>query len=170
MIRPKCVALAATLASLVALLPLGCSSSHGSHNSTSSDAGTGHDTGSSITSKRTYAPTITAIYNEILTKQCAIPFCHGGAAGSTPQFSSPDDSYQELVNKPASGAKCADAGAGGLLLVVPGQPDMSLLYMKLEQPSPPGLCGDPMPGNGPPLGPMDLQQIKEWIEMGAENN
>jgi hypothetical protein len=156
---------AASLAALASLLALACSGSHGA---TKADggSGSGHEAGTI----HDYSPTLTAIYTEIFSRQCAIPFCHGGAAGSPPSFSSKDDSYQALVNVPANGMKCADAGMGGLLLVVPGQPDMSLLYMKVEQPSPPGLCGDPMPGNGPPLEAMQIQQIQEWIAQGAQND
>jgi hypothetical protein len=140
---------------------------------------------------RTYAPTMTAVYNEILTGRCAIPFCHLGIAGSPPIFTDPDSSYHALVNAHASGTKCgpampeAGAGEGGTdggagvegdaqspwILVVPGDPDASLLYRKIERPTPKDLCGDPMPGGGEQqLEDKDIQQIHDWIAKGAKND
>jgi hypothetical protein len=168
--------------------------------SAQTDAGLGQESGSDPS--RTYAPTMTAIYGEILSGRCAIPFCHLGVAGSPPLFTDPGSSYAALVNAHASGTKCGDAGTGqpapampepavedggeggaggdagaeeaaasGWILVVPGDPDASLLYRKIERPTPPGLCGDPMPGGGEqPLDDRDIQQIRTWIAQGAKNN
>ena len=133
----------------------------------SKDAGAGHDSGVAMP---TYAPTLTAIYGEILGKVCAQPFCHQGAAGSPPLFPDKESSYTALVNAPARGMKCADAGPG-LVLVVPGHPESSLLYHKIENPPPADLCGDPMPGGGAmSLDPRAIQQIQEWIVQGAMDN
>jgi hypothetical protein len=118
---------------------------------------------------------MTAIYDQILNSRCAQPFCHLGVAGSPPIFSDKEASYGALVNAPASGMKCADAGAddagAGWVLVVPGDPDSSLLYRKIESPIPADLCGDPMPGGGQrPLDARDIQQIQQWITQGATDN
>lgn len=152
----------------VALTP-GCSSSN---KETAKDAGEPHDAGAEaaaiVIPMRSYAPTMTAVYDEILNKTCAQPFCHLGAAGSTPLFPDKDSSYHALVNMPAAGTKCGDSGA---VLVVPGDSDASLLYRKIELPRPSDLCGDPMPGGGgPPLDEGGINQIKTWIEQGAQNN
>jgi hypothetical protein len=121
---------------------------------------------------------MTAIYGEILTGRCAIPFCHLGIAGSPPLFTDQESSYRALVNVHASGTKCGPGDAGAEedagstpILVVPDQPDASLLYRKIERPTPPGLCGDPMPGGGEQqLDDKDIQQIRDWIAKGAMNN
>lgn len=130
------------------------------------DAGAENE--SSSLPARTYAPTITAIYGEMLNLRCAQPFCHLGAAGSPPIFTNAESSYRALVNVQAHGTLCADAGVD---LVVPGHPESSLLVQKVERPSPAGLCGNPMPGAGElPLDDRDLQQIEQWITNGALDN
>ena len=52
--------------------------------------------------------------------------------------------------------------------VVPGKPDDSLLYRKLndEKPS----CGARMPLSLSALKPEELTQIRTWIEMGAKDD
>jgi hypothetical protein len=84
------------------------------------------------------------------------------------------ESYQQLVGVPAGGAlsKCTDGGTGaGLLRVDPGHPETSLLYLKVQNPPPAGLCGDTMPGGGnPALSDKDIAQIAAWIDAGAMNN
>jgi hypothetical protein len=110
-----------------------------------------------------------------------------GIAGTPPLFTDKETSYMNLVNVAATGAKCgasvgaADGGgaeaeaaqagaaeAGAVpVLVAPGHPESSLLYQKIENPSPPGLCGDRMPDGQDPLADADIQQIKEWITLGA---
>jgi hypothetical protein len=128
---------------------------------------------------------MTAIYDQILNSRCAQPFCHLGVAGTPPIFTDKEASYLALVNAPASGMKCggagaSDAGAGDAgaddagavwVLVVPGNPQSSLLYRKIESPIPADLCGDPMPGGGQrPLDARDIQQIQQWISQGAMDN
>jgi hypothetical protein len=80
-------------------------------------------------------------------------------------LSTQDEAYSQLVGVSASGSKCADAGVER---VVPGHPETSLLHLKVLNPPPAGLCGDPMPGGGrPALDARDLQQIDDWITQGA---
>jgi hypothetical protein len=119
---------------------------------------------------RSYAPTLTAVYSQILVSKCAIPFCHLGAAGAPMTLGSQDEAYMQMVSVPANGPYCGDAGTAGLLRVDPGHPETSLLYKKIEMPSPPDLCGDPMPGNGAFLDARDIQQVADWITMGAQND
>ena len=113
----------------------------------------------------TYAPTFTAIYNEILVPSCALSFCHDGPINPMPLLGQAS-SYMQIVNAQANGPLC---GNMGLTRVVPGNPDMSLLYLKVEQPVP--VCGNPMPGSGKgSLDARQLAQIKSWIMMGAKND
>ncbi len=71
-------------------------------------------------------------------------------------------SYSALVNTPS-------VTNPGLIRVVPGDPDGSILIRKLE--GTPGTAGRRMPFNGPPfLTPGQILIIRRWIELGAPNN
>jgi hypothetical protein len=59
---------------------------------------------------------------------------------------------------------CADTQ---MMRVKPGDPDNSLLYDKVANMTP--KCGTHMPP-GSMLKPEQLQQIRDWIMMGAMNN
>jgi len=56
-------------------------------------------------------------------------------------------------------------GASGSPVVVPGQPDQSLLVQKVK-----GTAGARMPFGGQPLPAKDVQRIEGWITEGAPNN
>jgi hypothetical protein len=108
----------------------------------------------------TYAPTYGAIYDEILEPQgCTADRCHGGLGI---KIANKMNGFASLMNDVGVGA-CA-----GMKLIVPGQPDMSLLYRKVADTMPP--CGSRMPLSLAPLKPEELMQMRTWIEMGAPNN
>jgi hypothetical protein len=91
----------------------------------------------------------------------ACVLCH---AGPTPAggLNLSTDAYSALVNKPSTRKP-------GAILVVPGDPESSYLYQKLE--GSPGIVGLRMPRNGPPfLTDGQIQVIERWIEEGAKNN
>ena len=50
-------------------------------------------------------------------------------------------------------------------LVVPGDPDSSLMFLKVSSESPP--VGSMMPLGGPPLTDGEVQLIRAWVEQGA---
>ena len=109
----------------------------------------------------TYAPTFTAIDREILAPSCALVFCHNG--GLLVEFQSRETGYASLVGVPAEGQPCAPTG---LLRVDPGNPERSLLYLKVTEPP----CGDRMPllyGTSGQLDALQIEQIRLWIERGA---
>ncbi|HEX2676074.1 MAG TPA: hypothetical protein VHM19_05525 [Polyangiales bacterium] len=106
-------------------------------------------------------PTFSEIYTNILHKRCADAVCHGGGAGNM-DFSTRDSAYNALMMK-ADGPKCR---ASGKQRVVPGKPEESLIYLKL-QPSPP--CGDRMPLSGK-LEAGDIEAIEAWIADDAPDN
>jgi hypothetical protein len=112
----------------------------------------------------TYAPTYTAVWKEILSPKCAGLFCHG-ASGDYLQLADKPTGYMSLVNTPAGGPMCAPTG---LLRVDPGHPETSLFYLKVSNPP----CGMKMPalGAGTPLDDKQLQQVHDWIAMGAQND
>jgi hypothetical protein len=112
----------------------------------------------------TYAPTYTAIWDEILSRSCALVFCHA-ADGDYLQLMNKSVGYMSLVGTPASGPMCAPTG---LKRVDPGHPETSLLYLKVTNPP----CGSMMPamGAGVPLNDKQLTQIRAWILAGAQDD
>jgi outer membrane protein assembly factor BamB len=108
----------------------------------------------------THAPTYTAIYDEVLEPQgCTADRCHGGLG------------LKLAIKGNGHASLMSDLGVGtcaGMKFIVPGQPDMSLLYRKVADDMPP--CGARMPLSLAPLKPEELTQIRTWIEMGAPNN
>lgn len=74
----------------------------------------------------------------------------------------PDASYAALVGVPSV------TNPGGTR-VIPGDPDASILIRKVE--GAPGIVGQRMPLGGPPfLTAGQIQIIRRWIELGAQNN
>lgn len=116
--------------------------------------------------------TFTAVYNDVIAGEgCAgSSLCHAGEAGKL-TMKDRDSTYKALVgvdaqgeNAPgSSGPNCSESG---LLRVVPGKPDESLLVMKLEATQP---CGDQMP-IGNKLSDERISQVRAWIEKGAQDN
>ncbi len=113
----------------------------------------------------TFAPTYSAVYDEVLSPTCALVFCHGGS-GDYLQLASKAIGYASLVDAAAEGPDC---GATGLVRVEPGHPERSLLYLKITDPP----CGAKMPllyGYSGSLDPREVEQIRQWIEAGAPND
>jgi len=89
----------------------------------------------------------------LLSGSCSGEACHGSAGWSD---------YASITS--AHSHECCD----GRALVVPGAPGQSYLVHKLTGH---GLCmGLPMPKNGTPLSPAEMQTIRDWICLGAKNN
>jgi hypothetical protein len=102
------------------------------------------------------------VYGEILSPNCALPFCHGGA-GDYLQLATADMGYASLVGAHAQGPDCAPTG---LERVNPGHPDQSLLFLKITNPP----CGSRMPllyGYSGMLTDRQIDQIGQWIACGA---
>jgi hypothetical protein len=109
-------------------------------------------------------PTFTAVYDEVFVGEgCNTPLCHGGSAGNL-SMATKDAAYEALVNAPAAGELCA---ASGLIRVVPGDPEASLLFDKVASRTP--VCGDPMP-IAAALPADKIEQLRRWIELGAPND
>lgn len=110
----------------------------------------------------TYAPTFYAVYYEVLLPSCALVFCH--AADGYYTLATPERAYRSLVDVSASSQECAGTG---LVRVKPGHPEESLLYLKITSPP----CGELMPlslGTSIPLEARRIEQIRQWIEAGAQ--
>jgi hypothetical protein len=91
----------------------------------------------------------------------ACVLCHSGPTPAG-RLNLSGDAYSALVNRPSSFKQ-------GAILVVPGDPESSYFYQKLEGSA--GIVGLRMPRNGPPyLTDGQIQVIERWIEEGAKNN
>ena len=107
---------------------------------------------------------------DILTPGCAVDGCHSDFLPERDLDLSEGTSYSALVN--------VAAVEPGHLLVVPGEPDESLLYTVLlgdlfgngeDQPA----TLDQMPprvGNTAGLSQQQLSAVRSWIADGAQNN
>jgi polyvinyl alcohol dehydrogenase (cytochrome) len=110
------------------------------------------------------APGFSAIFDEIVVGQgCNTTSCHGSNQGNL-SMTSRDEAYANLVGVKAAGPLC---GGSGLIRVVPGDPDHSLLLDKISHLQP--ACGGPMPPTGQ-LSAQEIEQVRLWIEMGAAND
>lgn len=121
------------------------------------------------------SPTFSAIFQEVIiaTGCNAGGLCHGGTLGQANLLMNDQaGAHAALVGVAAMGMSdprlmlpnCVDSG---MMRVVAGQPDMSLLVKKLEGTMPP--CGQPMPPTGP-LSAAQVTQIRTWIMNGALND
>lgn len=112
---------------------------------------------------------------EIFTRTCAMPACHGrgadGGGGSGGLFLTDDStSYGAMVNQPADQLR-------RMQLVAPGDPDQSYLVVKIEGTmrqhpecaTSPGRnpCGVQMPQLAAPLTAAERTLIRNWIRAGA---
>ena len=136
------------------------------------------------------ANSFTKVYTEVIQSTCANDYCHyygvAGANALTPGNSGLDMSskvraYWSLFDRPCIGTSCNQLGKR----VVPGDPDSSMLFLKVQDPAPaPVPCGSEMPadintflttgtvlfitGTALPQEKQDL--IQNWIKDGAQNN
>jgi hypothetical protein len=103
-----------------------------------------------------------AIYEDIfLARNCDSYLCHGANAGGL-DLTSRAAAYADLVDAESTGLDCRDLG---LSRVVPGDPDASLLLLKLDAEPP---CGDSMPPSTRDLLPdAEVDRIRAWVAAGA---
>ena len=99
-------------------------------------------------------PTYSSDIKPILDTNCVS--CHkpGGVAPNSPLTT-----YEEVVNGTASESACKDTQ---MQYVVKGNPNQSLLYLKITDPP----CGVKMPQGGS-LSQEEIDTIRKWIEIGA---
>jgi outer membrane protein assembly factor BamB len=115
----------------------------------------------------TNTASFSGIYKDLLAVRCAGPVCHssnmtGGSLNVTAGATA-SAVRTTLISRPASGSECASSG---LSLVEPGQPDKSLLYLKLTATPP---CGSRMPPTGP-LTAAEIDRVRTWIANGAADD
>jgi len=116
----------------------------------------GSDTGENITRTDTLA----AIQNTIFTPTCAVSGCHSGFAASSGLALDDGAAFANLVG-------ITSIQDSDFQLVNPGNPDDSYLVQKLEGTASGGLQ---MPRNQAPLNAALIQNVRDWISAGAQNN
>ena len=127
------------------------------------------------------ANSFTEVYAKTIQPKCTNDFCHYNGVDirfSALDLSSKVRAYWSLVGLPCMGPNCQQTG----MRVAPGQPDSSIMYLKLLAPPP---CGTQMPADttgystngtsdltfsGPALSSDELGRIHEWIQEGAQDN
>jgi hypothetical protein len=112
--------------------------------------------------------TFTQVYTQVIAVRCTP--CHTTATGigvvnGKLDMTSQAAAFTNLVNTPAAGVACNAKGPR----VMPGDPDMSVMYLKisLDDPTP---CGGKMPLNQAALTQDQADMIESWITAGAPNN
>ncbi|MDB4988718.1 MAG: hypothetical protein JWN04_3896 [Myxococcaceae bacterium] len=127
------------------------------------------DAGLAVQSDAGHAATFTQIYAalfpELTNARCN--FCHSMRASDTSNGklsvgTTQAAAYVALVGPSSSSTECS-----GMPLVVPGDPEASLLLLKLIEPPP---CGSRMPLGGAALSEAQLEQVRSWIAAGAKND
>jgi hypothetical protein len=113
----------------------------------------------------TTTPSFNIIYNNIIAQRCAP--CHttptgiGVTQGHLDMTSGPV-AYQSLVNTATNGIACAGHGTR----VIPGNPQQSIMYLKVDL-TDAAPCGSKMPLGLAPLSAAEVGQIHDWIMGGA---
>jgi hypothetical protein len=114
------------------------------------------------------SPTLSLIEQDVFAASCVAGACHGGNAPAAALDLRPGRSCEALIEAPS----CLFTE---LRLVVPWSPEESFLLAKLEgvlpEQPPDGPCrvrtNQPMPYNARPLPPERIDQVREWIALGA---
>jgi hypothetical protein len=101
------------------------------------------------------APTLASIQSTIFTPLCASAGCHVGTRAAAALDLTRTDLERYLPSLSAS-------SCSGRKLLVPGDPDASLLMGKIDGHLPAG-CGDPMPPTGVMLSNAQLACVRTWI-------
>jgi len=102
-------------------------------------------------------PTFSSIQSNILTPKCVNAGCHPG--GAAPMSLASGVAYDNLVD--------VNSTTYGLERVDPGDPDESVLYLKVIGDS---RTGPRMPLDGPALSSEETDAIRDWIADGAPDN
>lgn len=100
-----------------------------------------------------YPPTFDNIYDRLIDDTCAISACHSPASNAgNLAFGDADAAYQRLLN---------DDGADPL--VIPGDPECSMLIKRLESTD-----RDFVMPSRTPLSANERCAIRQWVANGAE--
>ncbi|APR77285.1 Hypothetical protein A7982_02632 [Minicystis rosea] len=136
-----------------ALVTLGCGGDvQGGSGGSASDGGGGSGGAASN------GPAFAEIYAKVFTAgSCTSDYCH---AGSSLNLVDQEKARATLVGIASQGEGCDE-----MARVVPGDPEHSLLYLKVSMTTPP--CGARMPIAGAHLDAAQIALLRAWIEAGA---
>ena len=111
-----------------------------------------------------------AIRGTVFQPACT-PACHAGGEFAAGGLDLSKDAYSALIDAPAMAAACKPTG---MKRVVPGKPEQSLLYLKIQSKldATDAPCGEVMPAgvDRPALSAADVARVRAWIEAGAPND
>lgn len=124
------------------------------------------------------AATFADVHELLSCEGCNNSFCHGSAAGFNINGLGRTEFYELLVGKDGKGGPAGTMAEGGLCegkkRVVPGDPENSLLYLKLANRAPCGEAGMPIPGatrmESGLFNPRQLEVVRSWIAAGAKKD
>jgi hypothetical protein len=121
----------------------------------------------------TGAATFQAVYLEVLcTSGCVNAYCHGsrGAWGDL-DMTNFQGAYNALVGRPTGKLVPVDGrptcSESDLVRVAPGDPERSLMYLKISGRAPCGTRMPPPSSDYPALSEPQIAQVRRWIEGGA---
>jgi hypothetical protein len=125
-------------------------------------------TAAAQTCDKTFDSTYDLIQDAIFeNKGCTSAACHGAAAAGGLDLTA-GVSYENLISQPSQTVPASEIR--GLMRVVPGQKDQSLLFLNLAAATLPEQWQAPlrpMPQGLTPLSVGELEAVREWIEQGA---
>lgn len=104
------------------------------------------------------------VFPTVIRSKCGA--CHSDAPsfGGLAFFPGAETAYANLVGVPAGNEETYKCKGSGLLRVQPGDPDKSLIYLKLTNPP----CGSKMPpGMFGTATPEQVDLVRRWIVEGA---
>ncbi|MDZ7269396.1 MAG: hypothetical protein ONB48_18435 [candidate division KSB1 bacterium] len=104
--------------------------------------------------------TFSSIQANILTPRCVNAGCHPG--GNAPMSLAAGAAYNNLVN--------VNSATYGKPRVSPGNPNNSVLYLKLIGDNSIGGSAGRMPPGQPALSVSAIQAVRDWIAKGAPND
>lgn len=126
------------------------------------DGGSGGSGGANTTttsSSSVAGPTFTELYQQVLApRSCTSPYCHGSFGSGA--LDDVHAAYVSILSAVADGEGCGDAK-----VVIPGDPEHSMLYLKVSMDKPP--CGERMPVTTGALPAAEIELIRAWIAAGA---
>jgi len=111
-------------------------------------------------------PTHTSIQANVYDVSCNASSCHGADPGEGNLNLQTETSYSAIVNVAPDDA---DAQGDGFLLVDPGNPDNSFLYVTLMAETTPAYANS-MPKGSVLLDAETVDAIRQWIADGALDN
>jgi hypothetical protein len=115
-------------------------------------------------------PSFAKINTDVFEPNCTYA-CHSGGEFAAGGLDMKADPYRTLVGVRAVAAVCKSSP---MVRVAPGQPDESLVYLKVaaKLEGKPAPCGDGMPAgvDRPALTADEVDAIRAWIEDGAPDD